>query len=222
MASGPYTLHASTPAELQRRLEAERRGRPFVFYRDGAGELRVHELTGPVQIGRRSACAICLAWDVEVSRAHAELVPVGSDWAVADDGLSQNGTFVNGVRVSGRRRLRGGDVIRLGSTLMGFWGPPETTAGATAAGSADLAVESLTDAERRVLVALARPLRHPGGVPASNQQIADELFVTVATVKGHLRSVAEKFGLRDVPQTHRRHELVARAFRAGILSDRDL
>ena len=33
---------------------------------------------------------------------------------------------------------------------------------------------------------------------------------------------AEKFGLRDVPQTHRRHELVARVFRAGVFIDRDL
>jgi hypothetical protein len=33
--------------------------------------------------------------------------------------------------------------------------------------------------------------------------------------KGHLRSIAETFGIRDVPQTHKRHELVARAFRSG-------
>ena len=74
-----------------------------------------------------------------------------------------------------------------------------------------------------MLVALARPLGTPGGVPATGaEQIADELFITISTVKGHLRSMAEKFDLRDVPQTHRRHELVTRAFRAGVLIERDL
>jgi pSer/pThr/pTyr-binding forkhead associated (FHA) protein len=218
----PFALHASTPAELQLRQAAERRGRPFVFYRDGEGALRLHELDGTVQIGRRSACAISLAWDSEVSRAHAELQPVGADWAIADDGLSQNGTFVNGTRVTGRCRLHSGDVIRVGRTTLGFCSPAETSAAATAAAHAEVAPADLTEAERRVLAALARPLRVPGGVPASNREIAEALFVTVPTVKGHLRSLAEKFGLRDVPQTHRRHELVARAFRAGVLIERDL
>jgi pSer/pThr/pTyr-binding forkhead associated (FHA) protein len=222
MPADPFALHSSTPAELQLRQAAERRGRPFVFYRDGDGALRLHELDGAVQIGRRSACAISLAWDSEVSRAHAELAPVGPDWAIADDGLSQNGTFVNGARVAGRRRLRSGDVIRVGRTTLGFWAPPETSVAATAAGHADFAPADLTDAERRVLAALARPLRVPGGVPASNREIAEALFITIPTVKGHLRSLAEKFGLRDLPQTHRRHELVARALRAGVLIERDL
>jgi DNA-binding CsgD family transcriptional regulator len=221
MAEHPFALHASSPAELKLRHAAERRGRAFVFYRDGDGALRLHELDGAVQIGRRSACGISLAWDSEVSRAHAELQPVGDEWAIADDGLSQNGTFVNGARVAGRRRLRGGDVIRLGRTTLGFWAPPETSAAATAAGDADVTPEDLTDAERRVLAALARPLRVPGGVPASNREIAEALFITVPTVKGHLRSLAGKFGLRDVPQGHRRHELVARAFRAGVLIERE-
>jgi pSer/pThr/pTyr-binding forkhead associated (FHA) protein len=219
--SDPSALHGSTPAELKLRREAEQRGVPFVFFRDGSGALRVLALEGAAQIGRRSACPISLAWDSEVSRAHAELQPVGAEWAIIDDGLSQNGTFVNGSRVAGRRRLRSGDVIRVGRTLIAFWAPPAATADPTVAGAAGPDQE-LTDAERRVLVALARPLRAPGGVPASNQQIADELFVTVSTVKGHLRSLADKFDLRDVPQTHRRSELVNRAFQAGMLIERDL
>jgi DNA-binding CsgD family transcriptional regulator len=218
--SSPSSLHGSSPAELNQRREAEERGAPFVFFRDGGGELRLFTLGGAAQIGRRSACPISLAWDSEVSRAHAELQPVGAEWAIVDDGLSQNGTFVNGARVSGRRRLRSGDVIRVGRTLIAFWAPPAATADATAAGPAG--APELTDGERRVLVALARPLREPGGVPASNQQIADELFITISTVKGHLRSLAEKFDLRDVPQTHRRSELINRAFRAGLLIERDL
>ena len=33
-----------------------------------------------------------------------------------DDGLSRNGTFVNGERLSGRRRLTDGDTLRFGGT----------------------------------------------------------------------------------------------------------
>jgi DNA-binding CsgD family transcriptional regulator len=225
MSAGPFALHASTPAELALRRDAERHGVPFVCFRDGETMLRIHELRrgdGAVQIGRRSACAISLPWDSESSRTHAELQPVGADWAIADDGLSQNGTFVNGERVAGRRRLRAGDVIRIGRTTIGYWAPVETSAAATADGQAEIESTMLTDAERRVLIALARPLREVGGVPATNRQIADELHLSIPTVKGHLRSVAEKFGIRDLPQTHKRHEIVARAFRAGIVLDREL
>jgi DNA-binding CsgD family transcriptional regulator len=225
MMSDPYALHTSTPAELKLRRDAERRGVPFVFFRAGDGALRLHELQaadGTVQIGRRTACTISLHWDSEVSRAHAELQLVGADWAIADDGLSQNGTFVNGARIAGRRRLQGGDVIRIGRTTIGYWAPAETTTAATADGQPEVDASLLTEAERRVLIALARPLREVGGVPATNKQIADELYLSIPTVKGHLRSIADKFGIRDLPQTHKRHELVARAFRSGILLEREL
>ena len=32
---------------------------------------------------------------------HAELIRMGADWILCDDGLSHNGTFVNGERVRG-------------------------------------------------------------------------------------------------------------------------
>ena len=32
---------------------------------------------------------------------HAELTRIGDDWVVCDEGLSHNGTFVNGERVRG-------------------------------------------------------------------------------------------------------------------------
>ena len=54
---------------------------------------------------------------------HAELERVGESWAVADDGLSRNGSYVNGKRVRGRQRLEEGDELRLGGTRMVFRSP---------------------------------------------------------------------------------------------------
>jgi pSer/pThr/pTyr-binding forkhead associated (FHA) protein len=58
-----------------------------------------------VTIGRRATNDIPLPWDGDVSRVHAELACIGGDWIVCDEGMSHNGTFVNGERVRGRRRL---------------------------------------------------------------------------------------------------------------------
>ena len=71
-------------------------------------------------IGRSSGCDVRLAWDDRVSRVHAGLDLVGPDWTIVDDGLSRNGTFLNGERLSGRRRLRDGDTFVLGSTSFRF------------------------------------------------------------------------------------------------------
>ncbi|MCA9280276.1 MAG: FHA domain-containing protein [Phycisphaeraceae bacterium] len=71
----------------------------------------------PQLIGRSSE-ALPLS-DSTVSRRHAELTPDNGDWWVRDL-KSQNGTQINGVRVDVRTKLRAGDHIRCGSTLMLF------------------------------------------------------------------------------------------------------
>ena len=96
----------STPAEVKARLDAERRGGPFLVYRDGGGAQVILCLDAPVTVGRRPERDVALPWDTEVSRLHAQLEPVGSDWIVVDDGLSRNGTHVNGERGAGRRLVR--------------------------------------------------------------------------------------------------------------------
>lgn len=70
--------------------------------------------TEPQLIGRSSE-AIELD-DRTISRRHAELTPDDGKWFI-NDLQSSNGTFVNGVRVTGRRLLRPGDQVRAGSTL---------------------------------------------------------------------------------------------------------
>jgi SARP family transcriptional regulator, regulator of embCAB operon len=115
-------------------LAVSRRGDPAVVSDDRArgaetrihwldpdGGEHVHELgagAGPVTIGRRKTNEIPVPWDPEVSRVHAELEPVGAYWTVRDDGLSRNGTWVNGDRLRGRRRLVNGDTLKVGNTLL--------------------------------------------------------------------------------------------------------
>src|SRR4051812_10089765 len=95
--------------ELKAVLDAERAGRPFLLYRDGDGgqQLRVlDDGAGWLTLGRSGEADVTLSWDERVSTVHAELHRAGGQWTVADDGLSTNGTFLNGARLSGRQRLR--------------------------------------------------------------------------------------------------------------------
>jgi CRP/FNR family transcriptional regulator len=96
---------------------------PFLVYRDGTGQEQVVSLEGDAQrltIGRGSAADVGLQWDPEASRVHAALERYGEEWTVVDDGLSRNGTFVNGDRIHGHKRLSDGDVVRCGNTELLF------------------------------------------------------------------------------------------------------
>jgi pSer/pThr/pTyr-binding forkhead associated (FHA) protein len=214
---------ANTAPELKERLEIERLGSPFLVYRDGADRQVLRALEGDrLSIGRDEAADVSLAFDGEVSRVHAELVRVGGGWTVADDGLSRNGSFVNGERVVGRRRLADGDALRFGSTTMLFRAPGEQLDETTISAGSGGAVE-LSDAQRRVLVALCRPFA--GGefaTPATNREIADELYLSVDAVKAQLRALFDKFDVGDLPQNQKRSRLAELALRQGAVAPRDL
>jgi FHA domain/Bacterial regulatory proteins, luxR family len=215
----------ATPRELQRQLAAEREGHPFLAYRDEGDELVLHPLPGAetVTIGRGEGTDVRIAWDQQISQLHAELRPLGGEWLVVDDGLSRNGTFVDGERVAGRRRLRDRDLLRAGGTLILFRYPgAEETRGETAMASES--APDLTPAQRRVLIALCRPLAEGTGIatPATNKEIADELVLSVEAVKAHLRGLFERFDVGDLPQNQKRVALAERAFRTGAVTPRDL
>src|SRR5262245_32130164 len=200
----PLAPHSATAKELHERLEAERRQAAFLVYRDGDDRQALVELrddADPLSIGRRPSNDVPLPWDSEVSRLHAKLERIGADWVVCDDGLSHNGTFVNGARVSGRRSLRGGDVIGVGETAIAFCSPrgqarSSSSTTRTITGASPHAAIDVSPAEHRVLIALCRPLADSRyAVPASNREIAGELFVSVDTVKSCLHGLFERFGL---------------------------
>jgi len=221
----PHALHRATPVELKQRLEAERRGRPFLIYRDEDGAQRILALEATherVTIGRSATNGLALEWDGEVSRVHATVERLGDEWTLVDDGRSRNGTFLEGERIHGRARLRDGDTIGVGRTVVVFRSPsgldsvPTTT-------SEVRAPPPVSAAQRRVLVALCRPYgEREFAVPASNRQIADELTIGLETVKTHMRALFDLFGVSELPQPRKRAELAQRALESGAIRPRDI
>jgi DNA-binding CsgD family transcriptional regulator len=222
-------VHAPADAQfisdVKARLEAERAGRPFLLYRDGdeRQQLFVFEPgSAGVSVGRLPPSDLLLEWDDQISRLHARFEPVPGGWEVVDDGLSRNGTFVNEERLSGRRPLRDGDTLRFGATVIAFRSPePVQPAGSDAAGP--LSPSGLSTTQRRVLVALCRPYKGRSGFasPATDQQIAAELFLSVGVVQTHLRVLRAKLGVEGPPGNETRVRLVERAISAGLISESD-
>jgi len=216
-------LHRRSPAELKAVMSAERLGTAFLEYRDGDDAQRIVPLDPGVErvsIGRLPNCELALAWDGEVSRAHALLEQVGGAWTLEDRG-SSNGTLVNTVRIMGPCMLHDGDVIRVGRTQLIFHGGGDADMRRTTP-ALDRAAPTLTDSQRKVLVELCRPALATGGGAASNREIAGALFVSVETVKTHMRALFDAFGVGAVPQYHKRTELVRRALETGLVTVHDL
>jgi hypothetical protein len=220
-------MHGVSVSDLKARIDAERTGHPFLLYLDGEGKQQLFALGSAMtqaSVGRRESSDLAFGWDDQVSRIHAQFERVEQDWTVIDDGLSRNGTFVNGERLSGRRRLTDGDSVRFGSTTVTFRSPEVDQQSGTAVASQSPTAVDLSTTQRRVLVGLCRPYKDGGSFasPATNQQIADELFLSVDAVKTHLRVLFAKFGIEQLPQNQKRIRLVERAFYSGAISERDL
>ena len=80
-------------------------------YQGGEFPLRMNR---EIIIGRSSDLDMVLVEDM-VSRRHTKISSTDAEVYIQDMG-STNGTFVNGVRISAARRLKPGDVIRVGNT----------------------------------------------------------------------------------------------------------
>jgi len=222
-----HETRAPTAAELKALIEAERAAMPFVHWRDGADAQQIMMLPeeGRVTIGRRAqpGCHIALTWDPEVSRAHALLEPMGGEWTLVDDGLSRNGSFINGSRVQGRQRLHSRDQMCFGNTRVVYHEPIDPEGGASTARALDAPSSvRLTETQRRVLIALCRPRAEgTSATPATNPQIAAEVFLSVDAVKAHLRVLFERFGVGELAQNEKRQRLVSIVLDQGVLTPRD-
>lgn len=226
MSDSPIGSHHSTPAELKQRIAAERRGTPFVVYRDASGTQVLVELDARrnrFTVGRRGDNDIALDWDGKISRLHAQLESVGQEWTLVDDGLSRNGSFVNGQRVRGRQRLQDGDRLCFGATLVLYRAPSQGESKSTEIRPSGGGPVHLSPVQRQVLVALCRPLGTSAfESPSTNRQIAEELHLTVDAVKAHLRVLFERFGLQDLPQNQKRARLAATALVNGVVVPHEL
>src|SRR4051812_11047605 len=174
-----FALGQSSPADIAARIEAEREGRPHLVLHDGSRAQIIVRLSPDrrLTIGRGEGSDLQVHWDRDISRGHAEIERVGGAWTLSDDGLSLNGTFVNGERVGGRQRLRDRDVLALGRTVILFRDPSSAGLSETRMGDSAVRPPALSEAQLRVLRTLCRPYKTAGPFtsPATNTQIAAEL-----------------------------------------------
>jgi pSer/pThr/pTyr-binding forkhead associated (FHA) protein len=218
----PLALDLASPDDLEARREAEQRGEPFLLLRDDRGVQRIvalEEAAGSITVGRRAEADVALAWDPEVSRLHAELEFKAGEWTLCDDGFSQNGTYVNGLRIHGRRRLTDGDLVRVGQTTIAFCDPSSSGLGVTLAPGELGSAPKFSEQQQRILRSLCRPLMGDGeGVtPADDAVVAAETGIPENVVTIELDHLGRAFGLRDMPHADRRAEIALLALRSGLV-----
>ncbi len=198
---------------------------PYLSCRENQASPRRWPLQGPlVTVGRAPDVDVVLGEDLLVSRLHTTLELVGGVWTIVDNGLSRNGTYVNGRRLSGRLPLHDRDEIRLGATTLTFCAPAEETGAHTLVGQPLPVPTHLTPAQRSVVLALCRPYKNGDAyaLPATNQQIADELFLSVDAVKTHLRVLFHRLDIDHLPQNAKRVRLAEMALLYGLISKHEL
>jgi hypothetical protein len=218
-----YKQPTSDAADLKARIEAERTGQAFVFWKDVDGRQRILFLDPDAEritVGRRGDQDIVLDWDKQVSRAHALLEKRGGDWTLIDE-LSQNGTYVNGDRINKRVRLAHKDVMCFGSTRITFQDRARAEEDSTARASEETWAP-MTARDRDVLRALCRPLVDDSdAMPASNEEIAETVGLSIDSVKARLRVQYERHGYVDLRQGEKRTRLARLLLSNGTFKPHD-
>jgi hypothetical protein len=80
----------------------------------------------------------------------------------------------------------------------------------------------VSETQRKVLIALCRPMIESSSTtPATNPQIAAEVYLSVDAAKAHLRILLDRFGVGDLPQNEKRSRLVSIVISSGALAAHD-
>jgi len=211
-----------TEEELEARLAAERLGVPFLVFRDDDERQLIVDLSPArrsVTLGRRDEADVSLPWDPEVSRLHAELAFRAGEWTICDDGWSQNGTWVNELRLTGRRRLSDGDLIRVGRTILAYCRPGVIGIGPTLVPGELSATPKFSEQQQRILRSLCRPLFSDGEAmtPSSDEEIAAATGISTEFIRIELDHLGRALGLEDIPEPERRVEVALLAMRSGLV-----
>jgi hypothetical protein len=170
-------------------------------------------------IGRDPSCGLPVA-SRAVSKRHCRLVLDGAWWI--EDLESDNGTFVDGQPVTARRRLNGGDVIRLGPEHRPLFTAtfrdaaerpaPRAPAGAaapaapptwSAAGELAAARDTILALETRLaraeadVAALERELRRERAEGARLEELIDRRNETIAQHEREQERLRERLALAE-------------------------
>ena len=97
--------------------------------------------------------------------------------------------------------------------------PPAASSTGDGVDAPPLSGVRLTDTQRAILTALCRP-RADGNryaTPATNQEIAAQVFLSVDAVKAHLRALYRKFGVEPLPHNQKRARLVELVIEGGLI-----
>ena len=198
-------------------LQAKECGDPFLVLRDGGGAQRIFALgdRDRVVIGRACDRDLSLCWDGSVSGVHVELTRIGDEWFI-EDLSSKNGTFVKGIRLTRSQRLANCDVLVVGGTSIQFLTPRDGE-GPTGPPPDRVVPKKLTPMQERVLRSLCRPYCSDPeyALPATNQEIADALTMSVDGVKRHLSALFGLYGVAHLPRNHKRSKLAQAAIKEG-------
>ena len=160
-------------------------------------------------VGRATDADVHVDGDSQVSRLHARLERVAGQWSIVDDGLSRNGDpgerqagHPTGPAARPRPDHRRRDPPGLLRARADRHRPDRGRRRGAAAAQPHRA-------QLGVLRALCRPCLAGGPytAPASNQEIARELSLSLDGVKTHLRTLFGKFGIGDLPQNQKRARL---------------
>jgi predicted component of type VI protein secretion system len=88
---------------------------PALVFKEGPLAGRRVEIETELVVGREDA-GLTID-DEEISRRHAVIRP-GNEGIEIEDLGSTNGTYVNGVRIESATRLAGGDMVKLGQSVL--------------------------------------------------------------------------------------------------------
>jgi hypothetical protein len=114
MRGTPAPARVSAPAPAPR---AARKGWHVVVLQPESEQGRDQWIDGEATIGRGGGCTISLPSDTFVSQVHARVVERDGQLFIEDLG-STNGTFLNGKQVAKTARVRKGDQMQIGSTVL--------------------------------------------------------------------------------------------------------